>query len=59
MAITSFSLFLSLLIVVAATATNSREQFAAVKGKLMCGAKPVENVGVRLYDQDIGRVISD
>jgi hypothetical protein len=33
---------------------SAHEQFAAVKGKLMCGAKPAESVAVRLYDRDVG-----
>jgi hypothetical protein len=37
-----------------AVAVQIREQFAAVKGKLMCGAKPAESVVVRLYDRDVG-----
>lgn len=42
-----------------AVAVQSREQFAAVKGKLMCGAKPAESVVVRLYDRDVGESFLD
>lgn len=31
----------------------AHEQFAAAKGKLMCGALPAESVAVRLYDKDV------
>ncbi|KAI6243349.1 Transthyretin-like protein 4 [Aphelenchoides fujianensis] len=31
---------------------RSHEQFAAVKGKLLCGAQPAANVVVKLYDID-------
>jgi hypothetical protein len=46
----TLALFLSL-----AAFVQGREQFAAVKGKLMCGAKPAESVVVRLYDRDVGK----
>ncbi|KAI6170827.1 hypothetical protein M3Y97_01115900 [Aphelenchoides bicaudatus] len=45
--------FLPTLLFVLAIGVSGREQFAAVKGKLMCGAKPAENVVIRLYDRDV------
>jgi hypothetical protein len=38
---------------------SAHEQFAAVKGQLMCGALPAESVTVRLYDKDVEPDIDD
>ncbi|KAK0412326.1 hypothetical protein QR680_006150 [Steinernema hermaphroditum] len=43
-----------LFLVSLSVATALRYQSVAVKGRLMCGAKPAENVRVKLWEEDTG-----